>query len=484
VIRDVIEEVEMIQLDAFRQIGLDESNIEQYLARRETEFLSFEVPDDLKNVHAQVFPELDSVKSELAAKFSAPAATRFQDRMAEAELRGIWDILAPLAMRDDREQMDIEPLIASAPTGNLNARALRDIRGRSAILFESELVNIAQSVSSYLGMIIAEDQEERIAIYVEPSQVKSRLLNSGFLREIDQLFSSLVLNGVTPPATGVIEQLMRVPEVLRVSILISKGMLSFAMAHEIAHIDNGHHWMLGGEELPNRPKPTLHMPIRPETQLYTVFDKLPKYQTDVSSLSSEVLLNFGARQCLELAADTEGFWLLYRSSCMIPAAANNPTWPLMLCLGAVMFLWIAEMVERYIRLFQFGPVLAQHPLFEQDSDVQDLLFRRHHPSPISRLHILEKSVSHIIESTLSKKVNIVEPFSRTLSAVFDTVWQHRLSAELARSDKASLADKISPRWKHAFSDVDFIKDERLKADLLAHSLRILDRHYGFFNHQG
>ena len=475
-IENVIDEVELIQREAYIESGYSEAEIEQVLAS-ETANLIAQLRDEVSRFCREnnIPPEGAAlIEHNLLAKANANRSTRFQAPEMALELNRAWDLLVEKSGSGIDRLIDRKPIIASAPTGNINAHALRDVQGRSAILLETALLDAIRCVAGLVGLVIMDQSDGGLNLYLDPLLAVQRLQENGVAPELDRLFRHLIRQGDFNMMTtfyGVLKMHTPYREIM------VGGALEFVMAHEIAHFARGHDKTFDDGK-PFHRSSTLRSDTAAlsDAEVQRTSEKLImygwKYPPDLQQY-----VNFKVLQTREVEADLLGF-------CILTAGAKKmesqlPLFELRL-LGGVMFLWIAEMIERYIRLFELGPDDAEHPLFGVDSDLQDMVFRGTHPSAATRLRRLTTNIAHLsnpasvisetyrpyaemLTSGLSRWGKAVAVRVDTLSAIFEEVWQYGLQVERDRPDCRPHTSEIAARWKHRLAGFAFLSDDKLLA---------------------
>jgi len=160
--------------------------------------------------------------------------TPLQDPIAYAGLRELWLRASELAARRNKPPIET-PMLATLPTGAINARAVRAPgQGQTAIIFDDEI---------------------RVLAYLISKIVASALASGGSL---DQGFVDLDLNRAADPRTGadapgvwfaaLVDQYLRsgwirtlppwtlAPHQHRLALILCAGFEHFVIGHEIGHL--------------------------------------------------------------------------------------------------------------------------------------------------------------------------------------------------------------------------------------------------------
>jgi len=196
------------------------------------------------------------------------------------------------------------------------------------------------------------------------------------------------------------------------------GFKQFVLAHEYAHCIRGHldqlegrsslgYAMRSSEEIKEAQRiydeKYAHMPLPDDLQFHS-FCQLHALEFDADSTAVEIVL--------------------------APWLRNDPTLEgpaRLILLGIYLFLWYAEIMDRIRRTISVGNTWFENPIYGEDIIVDELLHRRTHPAPLSRINgvtaaLLRQNPSN---EPFCNAVKITSDWARVF---FELTWRNHRSA--------------------------------------------------------
>lgn len=282
------------------------------------------------------------------------------------------------------------PLIASAYTGDVNARTYRAQDGTRAIVFEDELLHFFQVASQGLyGMFVhREGNQLSFDLSWPPSEARLAQLRVA----TDWLFGSAVRSMLVHGSVMQREEKFAPPVQHEIDLTlageVAGGLFNFVYAHELAHINAQHYELLWGEA--NRP-----IPRRPVPEQEDAFKRCKlRYPELLAALGEEQVHLFLTRQMMEVEADCFACTMLINSWRAMETAEGMDRLRLACMLaGGFSTLVLFWMIEQMALIIAYGKDIESgaYPvaLLTEDDLVQNLCFRSTHPTPINRMLSVE-----------------------------------------------------------------------------------------------
>ena len=269
---DLIKELEFLQLDAWERSGIAESEVSAFFLKLRDEFVARDLPllrrasGEAYGVDAQIDRQIEN---DYIALFSRPQVTRFQNPITATLLNNTWKAITPIIADGSGEHLGSLPIIASAPTGNINAFAIRGENDSSAIVFEEELISTIQYTCILVAFAISTNQGDHILINPDPASAAKLISQSRLIHDFDRLFWCLVAYGRGGLADEVLDAVKT--DLNRTSNGLVDGALRFVMGHELVHLDRGHHFFVNESDESIRTRhPLWSMALRSEKDTYAV----------------------------------------------------------------------------------------------------------------------------------------------------------------------------------------------------------------------
>jgi len=391
------------QRQAYKALGIDEADLPSIFAQNRRVLV-----DIARSGQIDAYARFLAVPPErLAAHVQdIPSATLpLQDPLEQHVLIAVWKTgeQAQRFIADSKDEHVEQPLIASAPRGDLNAQALSDDEEHIGILFESGLVTWAGALTWVLASILVADDDSAVRL--------------GFTDEADLLARPALDRLYEAALAFIVSGEPDVPAGLPVggSVMWSRnafnhGMLSFVMGHEYGHIVNHHLERLRTiDQPPYRLPRDLSETAQTWRQQYS--DRFP-FPADIQSVITKV-----NRQMLEVQADWHGFASVMASLQDMPMTSKSAEASLIVMLGALSFLYSCDYLEKLARTLGSGADGSDDRLFTHDWRVQDLVLRKFHPCPLSRLEYLYET-----RFTSNGASIPIRSLGKMLDAVFTHSW--------------------------------------------------------------
>ncbi len=431
-VRDLVSKY---QKDSYALYGKDAKDIQEESIKHYQKYLqNNQLPD---------FYSLPAIES-LTEGFSI---TDYQDITIIGEIAQHWSSVVEIAQKLFPDRFDERPdiLLASVPQRFLNGQAFRDQEGQYAVVLYEGL--------RYLPGFIAEQtlkfffyfdkdgdlkQHESFAEIANEVNISSKLRLGGSLLEVIHyhLTSPYILHQTESYGIEAIEHKKS---------LFKLGFKFFINAHEFSHCMNDHC-------NPASTKQRLHEDLNHAME--TVKSALPD-----TNITEEQIEHFRTRQYSESIADCEALLMLMTFAKL---GFEKSEWDFLI-MGGLAFFWYVELHERIARTLKFGLSWQDEPPYKMDFSIQNLLFRKSHPAPLSRF-IEAKKVSNLIlsEDTPAKFYILDDDWKKAsdvwkgLSKIYETIWSAdheylnslRKTQEIDKSWRPTLDIKTS----HALSD--------------------------------
>ena len=353
-------------------------------------------------------------------------ASRWQDPDFINMVAPLWARLQEVdrqriaATQDDADQEipPADPLLASAPTGNVNALAFVDRHGRTAIVFEEEILTFGTALALSLASVVIESRNGQQYWLTDTADIRRRLREQPWLRRgIASFFNSLAANGTPRVPDEIYLRSVMKPFVWRTTAYLEHGFRMFLLGHEYCHLKHRHHEQLLG--VWKGPVIVLSDVKRGEA-LDAYFEH---YYERFPVPDKEKVQNFAVRQVMEFMADCEGYVLttlaarsFAESQALSPSGHSNAISPqFFVVVGGLLFFWGVEFLERAVRLRMTGSDGRDDPILTRDLGAQNLLLRRTHPCPLSRLDFV---LEYIGNRSIPEFVGLLREFSAVINAVF------------------------------------------------------------------
>lgn len=452
---DILAEVERIQLEAYRSIGVSETEIVQFLA------------EQMSKVKLSQYSNSSHTSSTgcagSAAGFQNLSRSSFQSTRYEHP--GFIGIIEDRWLRFESAREDMppdirdfwtdgktapHPILASAPTGNLNALACIDSRGGSAIIFESTLIELAFEISTIISLVICSYKGGIFTVNLKPEMVYDRVGRLSWIsKELALLMFGFASRGHSLASKSLVEKLLDDPNIVSVQQDIFTGFLTFIIGHEHAHLRLNHHQLLGiggwaADAEPNYTVLVPHALYSRATEQY-----LRSYQDILPPPVEAEIFKHAKEQGCEIHADALGFRDMmftaasYAKECGISDTINFHI------VGAFAFFWAMEYFERAVRLLNTGTDGRENPLFTRDYDLQSVLLRKSHPAPLSRLYSVTEVIADLFEGLHVPK-SVFYDMSRVAHAVIGGSWEMRYDDLKIPARDETMVD---PRWLGKYSDI-------------------------------
>lgn len=313
-----------------------------------------------------------------------------------------------LKYRLREEEPDLSGVIlATAFTGDMNARAIAGANNTTGILFESDLT----VWSSVLAYFITKFSYVENFQSIEMKQLDFREIKKNKGKALSDL-CDFIINTVLTGSSSVAATRVTIDlpqEVMHSMVCFQSGFNLFSIAHEHSHLTRKHTTRMRDPD-----SLVEYMPdLREAGHLFRT-----KYSERRSAISQETLVARVKRQSFELEADIYGICYAFASFNDLP----HPRYPIHLpdssiqldnlntdlifyYYGLASVLWTIEIVERISGILKFGSKYSENDIISLDFTAQNLLLRDHHPCPIHRMnHLIALSGKYELAS------NMVTPF--------------------------------------------------------------------------
>lgn len=356
----------------------------------------------------------------MAQMAKANKTTEFQDPSDLYNFSKCWNRLIDAEKKDPRSkymQPIAKPILASAPTGNLNAHSILGDDGSTAILLENGLELWGLFFTHAIVALFACDRDDRIEIRLSLDYIKESQI------QIDQFQQLLILTAVTgSPEFAINEQgdhgfprTFLVPELRDFSLLARDGFLLFVAGHEYAHLRLEHHTKIrtnnGTFKIPKNAR--------------KIWDKyVDKYNERFPNISKEFFINKIKRQFIEIEADCSGYQHAIAALAYDMRNSSDSFIQFFFSeLGMLSFFLSIKYLERTVRTLANGQDGRDNPLISSDFDVQDVLLRKSHPSPMTRFRWICKIMDARLEgSNPSTTSFIADQLEALLTSLWETIY--------------------------------------------------------------
>jgi len=238
--------VEQMQLQAWNRLGIPVDQIEtQFKDELRRSVIALSTVDSSLKFSEQKFAEL-MAKDERTGK-----TTKYQNPFALTTFKQAWARLRQAAEADRSAKIppnSLDPLLASAPTGDLNARVVFGDNDSMAIVLEEKLETWALCFTHAIVSLLASDKGDRVELCGETLPISDKQM------ELDSFAQLLIFTAATGTPSfytdergAAFPKTMLVPELRKLSLLARDGYITFVAAHEFAHVRLEHYekWRTG-----------------------------------------------------------------------------------------------------------------------------------------------------------------------------------------------------------------------------------------------
>ena len=407
--RSATQIIEEIQDHCYRSQGVDPESIRSLALEHVRQARSRASSDSDRT-------RLDKYHSRLQSLVAHPQLTRYQDPITILEILDAWTLIREANADEALEIVDphTDPdlvVLATAPTGNLNAQAIQGSDGSKGIMFEVDLQAWAMVMSRLIEELLLTDKVNRM----ELRHPRDPQIFKGKQKILDRLVKVFVSTATSATVEAALDYFVppRAQEEQDLYELIRMGFLSFVVGHELAHITRQHH------NIEKRGKYWLPKDARDTLKKY--FDI---YEERYPGLTPQIVVDRLLKQGLELEADHYGRIYTYNTLKLHPAtqllmedndeAVDAPPHMHLIFveLGVLTFLWSMEYLERTVRTLHAGHDGMSLGILARDYAVQDIVCRTTHPCQMTRLHWLNTHFPH------------VGPVNDMLAVLFSKFWSY------------------------------------------------------------
>jgi hypothetical protein len=373
--------IEFYQLLYLKKSGISDEEIQKY-SQNSMKLFGYRPP--LKEWKANI------LKSKIEKIKSRFEVTKYENLMLIPHIYDCWDNLvksnSSIIEESDFKSSLSGIAIGTAPTGDINAKSILGQDNSVGILLESEILLLSIGLARIMIRFIASENEDGIIIQ-HPNTLEEP--QSHFRNEIVELGNFLINLAVTGKVRRETLQMDVSDSMTRHCNHFDEGILSFMLGHELAHIIKDHH---------SRIKLKKIVIPKDENEILQTIKKYSLYYTNYDLPATEELLLRYSRHYYEHEADYFSFSYCLNAMHQFTGADGTvaePAGSYSINAGHLLYLWgnatflvFVEYLERTIRVLQLGAKGVESPLFSKDADVQNLLFRKTHPSPISRINFV------------------------------------------------------------------------------------------------
>lgn len=325
------------------------------------------------------------------------------------------------------------PVICTVPIPILNGLTLKDEKGRSGIILQEGLRFHPATLGQYFCDLIGYD----FATYFDPFELSSSLKEENVKINIEsaKLLSYFFHDAVSD---GIIHKQNNEVNIIKLRCIheFEMGFKDFVLAHEYSHVVNDHYDEVKLDFLGKKTE-------KNHTEVVEVCNKTKIKYPDLE-ITDEIIKNYSHLQAIENKADVDGIYICLLA--LIEHIKKGDVYKgfFYLC-GCLSFFWYLELTERTQRTLKQGSKWLADPIYKEDLDIQNLLFRSSHPAPLSRYqHAYDQLIYQFGEGN-----ERLEPWLKccwdVVSLIFDSAWNGNKDLLILLSERAEM--KIHHKWE-------------------------------------
>jgi hypothetical protein len=378
--------------------------------------------------------EIEMNVRQLAAKMSSTTpfdiethlqgyrTTPLQDPVILAPLMGdaesLWSNLQTVLNKQEKHHP--LPLVFTCPLAFINGVAVQDKNGKAAVMLQEGLRfwpgSLAAAFFRVLSSEIVLKRQLVAAFRIEGYE------NAGVL-DFDALLKLFFVDATQEGLVSSFSPDTFDPQSLDPHIVaFGSGFNAFILAHEFAHILDDHcrkrtrNWT-GGYHL----REFQHLrKLADEEKLASKWNG--RFTSSINRI------NYSFFQTFEILAD-----VFAMRSVLLKASEIKKEFVPAFLTGAYSFLWYVELTERVHRSIILGPTWVDTERYTMPTELQDFLFRKHHPCPLSR------------GSYIATAIPEFAPLWELVSVAFESVWSQSKGVLFAFVEQSN-GSKIDEKW--------------------------------------
>lgn len=397
--------VENLQAKAYQNLGVDPARVVSQIAENCKEMEdSSRWPEQYRHLYKDIDPEYKT--------------TIYQNPIIVGPFITALKLVERQVLRYQEEACAIKrPLVATMPIGFLNGLATKDKSGQHAIIIQEGMRFWPRSLAGLFYEILSHDASQNGFAHLSREHVEVAInKNPEILEKAIRLFiTDATEPHIVPDGRSNDNPFSLEPSRLMFENSFTLGFNSFVMAHEYSHCINSHctagHSVRAqvGRESTDHPIP-MRNDVRMSSTLDQVSKMFPGYEIPFDQLT-----HYRIDQAVELVADTQALEIVLSYSIQ-HLSDQTPAF----VLGALSFYYYLEMNERVHRTIEQGTGWMKNPIYNEKIECQNILFRKAHPCPKSR-------VEHALASVPQEILQFIAPIWDSIVYVLESSWFYNVN---------------------------------------------------------